>query len=103
MQALSLLRVAARSAGSEEAPAAVVRALLTGIGLTAQPPGGRGRARERWESLEALAAIAADLFASAPAATLADLVAELERRSAAGHAPQAGGVTLASLHAAKGL
>jgi len=103
MQALSLLRVAARSAGSDEAPAAAVRALLTGIGLTAQPPGGRGRARERWESLEALAAIAADLFASAPAATLADLVAELERRSAAGHAPQAGGVTLASLHAAKGL
>ena len=103
MQALSLLRVAARSAGSDEAPASAVRPLLTGIGLTAQPPGGRGRARERWESLEALAAISADFFASAPAATLADLVAELEQRSAAGHAPQAGGVTLASLHAAKGL
>jgi ATP-dependent DNA helicase UvrD/PcrA len=103
MQALSLLRVAARAAGSDEAPAAAVRPLLTGIGLTAQAPGGRGRARERWESLEALAAISADFFASAPAATLADLVAELEQRSAAGHAPQAGGLTLASLHAAKGL
>jgi DNA helicase-2/ATP-dependent DNA helicase PcrA len=102
-QALSLLRVTARSAGSDEAPASAVRPLLTGIGLTAQPPAGRGRARERWESLEALAAIAADFFASAPGATLADLVAELEQRSAGGRAPQAGGVTLASLHAAKGL
>jgi ATP-dependent DNA helicase UvrD/PcrA len=103
MQALSLLRVAARSAGSDQAPASAVRPLLTGIGLSAQPPAGRGRARERWESLEALAAISADFFASTPAATLADLVAELEQRSAAGHAPEAGGVTLASLHAAKGL
>jgi DNA helicase II / ATP-dependent DNA helicase PcrA len=102
-QALNLLRVAARSAGSDETPATAVRPLLTGLGLTPQPPAGRGRARERWESLEALAAISADFFASAPAANLADLVAELEQRSAAGHAPQAGGVTLASLHAAKGL
>jgi DNA helicase-2/ATP-dependent DNA helicase PcrA len=80
-----------------------VRPLLTGTGLSGQPPGSRGRARERWESLEALAAISADFFASAPDASLADLVAELEQRSAAGHAPEAGGVTLASLHAAKGL
>jgi ATP-dependent DNA helicase UvrD/PcrA len=102
-QAVSLLRVAARSAGPDDDPAPAVRPVLTGLGLTAQPPGGRGRARERWESLDALAAISADFFAAAPGATLAGLVAELERRSAAGHAPEAGGVTLASLHAAKGL
>ncbi len=35
--------------------------------------------------------------------TLTDFVAELEMRAAAAHAPSAGGVTLSSLHAAKGL
>src|SRR4029077_4982132 len=38
-----------------------------------------------------------------PQATLADLGGELAVRSAIGHAPAAAGVTLASLHAAKGL
>jgi DNA helicase-2/ATP-dependent DNA helicase PcrA len=102
-QAVNLLRVAARSAAPDEDPAAAVRPILTGLGLTKDPPAGRGRARERWESLEALAQLAADFFASAPNAALGDLVAELEVRSAIGHEPDTGGVTLASLHAAKGL
>jgi DNA helicase-2/ATP-dependent DNA helicase PcrA len=102
-QAINLPRVAARSAGSGEDPASAVRPVLAGLGLTREPPGGRGRARERWESLDALAQLAADFLAAAPAATLADLAAELELRSSLGHAPGAGGVTLASLHAAKGL
>jgi len=102
-QALSLLRVAARSVAADEDPAAAVRPVLTGLGLTKEPPGGRGRARERWESLEALAKMSDDFFAAAPGATLADLAAELDGRGAAGHAPDTGGVTLASLHAAKGL
>jgi DNA helicase-2/ATP-dependent DNA helicase PcrA len=102
-QAVTLLRVTARSAGPDEDPADAVRPVLTGLGLTKDPPAGRGRARDRWESLEALAQLAADYFAAAPQATLADLAAELEQRSAAGHEPEAGGITLASLHAAKGL
>jgi ATP-dependent DNA helicase UvrD/PcrA len=102
-QAVNLLRVAARSFVPDEDPAAAVRPVLTGLGLTKDPPAGRGRARERWESLEALAQLAADFFASAPDATLGDLAAELQLRSAIGHEPDAGGVTLASLHAAKGL
>src|SRR5215467_7084080 len=101
-QAVTLLRVAARSAGPDD-PASAVRPVLTGLGLTAKPPGGRGRARERWESLEALAVLATDFFAAAPGAALLDLVAELQQRSATGHAPETGGVTLASMHAAKGL
>src|SRR6266702_1166158 len=44
-QALSLLRVAARSVAADEDPAAAVRPVLTGLGLTKEPPGGRGRAR----------------------------------------------------------
>jgi DNA helicase II / ATP-dependent DNA helicase PcrA len=102
-QAVALIGGAARSATEADAPAAQVRPILAGIGLSPQPPGGRGTARERWESLEALAQLAEDFFARAPRATLADLASELAVRSSLGHAPAAAGVTLASLHAAKGL
>jgi DNA helicase II / ATP-dependent DNA helicase PcrA len=102
-QGVGLLRAAARSASAGEEPTGQVRAVLSGIGLTPQSPSGRGRARERWESLEALAQLAEDFFAGAPGASLADLVGELVARSAIGHAPALEGVTLASLHAAKGL
>jgi DNA helicase II / ATP-dependent DNA helicase PcrA len=102
-QAVGLLRAAARSASADEEPAGQVRAVLSGIGLTQAPPSGRGRARERWESLEALAQLADDFFAGSPRASLADLAAELATRSAIGQAPAMDGVTLASLHAAKGL
>ncbi|MDA8324130.1 MAG: ATP-dependent DNA helicase UvrD2, partial [Actinomycetota bacterium] len=106
-QAVGLLRASARSARDDAErdldPASQVRPVLTGLGLGSSPPSGRGRARERWESLEALAQLSDDFFAANPGATLADLAAELDLRSAIGHAPDAGGVTLASLHAAKGL
>ncbi len=102
-QAVGLLRAAARSVSADEEPASQVRAVLSGIGLTLEPPSGRGGARERWESLEALAQLADDFFAGSPEASLAELAAELATRSAIGQAPAMDGVTLASLHAAKGL
>jgi DNA helicase II / ATP-dependent DNA helicase PcrA len=102
-QAVALLRGAARSASPADRPSDQVRAVLSGIGLTSQPPGGHGQARERWESLQSLAQLADDFFAAAPQAALSDLSAELAQRSAAGHAPAMDGVTIASLHAAKGL
>jgi DNA helicase-2/ATP-dependent DNA helicase PcrA len=102
-QAVGLLRAAARSATAPDDPAAEVRPILASIGLTARPPGGRGTARDRWESLEALAQLAADFFGANTGAGLADLSAELAVRSAIGHAPAMAGVTLASLHSAKGL
>ncbi len=101
--AVALLRAASKSAVPPDDPAAEVRPILAGIGLTPQPPGGRGTARDRWESLEALAQLAADFFAASPAAGLAELAAELAVRGALGHAPAMAGVTLASLHSAKGL
>jgi DNA helicase II / ATP-dependent DNA helicase PcrA len=102
-QAVALLRAASRSAAAPDDPAAEVRPILASIGLSPQPPGGRGTARDRWESLEALAQLAADFFAANPAAGLPDLAAELAVRGDLGHAPAMGGVTLASLHSAKGL
>ncbi|WP_370264607.1 ATP-dependent DNA helicase UvrD2 [Streptomyces sp. V4I8] len=80
-----------------------VRAVLSGEGWTTQPPAGSGAVRERWESLAALVNLAQDFAAAKPGATLADLVAELDERANAQHAPTVQGVTLASLHSAKGL
>ncbi|WP_217239483.1 ATP-dependent DNA helicase UvrD2 [Streptomyces sp. AC555_RSS877] len=80
-----------------------VRAVLSGEGWTTQPPAGSGAVRERWESLAALVNLAHDFAASRAGATLSDLVAELDERAVAQHAPTVEGVTLASLHSAKGL
>ncbi|WP_181359342.1 ATP-dependent DNA helicase UvrD2 [Streptomyces sporangiiformans] len=80
-----------------------VRAVLSGEGWTSQPPAGSGAVRERWESLAALVHLAQDFAAAKPDATLGDLVAELDERAGAQHAPPVQGVTLASLHSAKGL
>jgi ATP-dependent DNA helicase UvrD/PcrA len=112
-QATGLLRAAAKSAspagpGAAGGPGpgdtvAEVRHVLAGLGLTREPPAGRGAARDRWESLAALAQLAEDHCAASPGASLPDVVAELARRAAAEHAPQVEGVTVASLHAAKGL
>ncbi|MFF8384451.1 ATP-dependent DNA helicase UvrD2 [Streptomyces kanasensis] len=80
-----------------------VRAVLSTKGWTTEPPAGSGAVRDRWESLAALVRLAEDLARARPDATLADLVTELDERAAAQHAPTVQGVTLASLHAAKGL
>ena len=118
-QALVLLRGAARGeaasaavAGTGDSLPSSVRHVLTGIGLTAGlpaglrgpgGPGGGAAARERWESLAAIAQLADDMHAARPEATLADFSAELTQRAELGHAPAVDGVTLASMHAAKGL
>jgi DNA helicase-2/ATP-dependent DNA helicase PcrA len=102
-QAVGLIRAAARSASARDDPAGQVRPILSGTGLTAGGPSGRGQARDRWESLEALAQLADDFFAESRQASLADLAAELAHRSAIGQAPVIDGVTLGSLHAGKGL
>jgi DNA helicase-2/ATP-dependent DNA helicase PcrA len=80
-----------------------VRAVLSGEGWTTEPPAGSGAVRERWESLAALVNLAHDFAAARPGATLSDFVAELDERAGAQHAPTVQGVTLASLHSAKGL
>ncbi|MGW5769173.1 ATP-dependent DNA helicase UvrD2 [Streptomyces longwoodensis] len=103
------LRGAARFGGNDSALEdavdlpSQVRAVLSGEGWTPQPPSGSGAVRERWESLAALVNLAQDFAAAKPDATLADLVAELDERAGAQHAPTVQGVTLASLHSAKGL
>jgi DNA helicase-2/ATP-dependent DNA helicase PcrA len=103
--AVRLLRGAARSddADGEDGLVPQVRRVLAVAGWTPEPPAGTGAVRDRWESLAALARLAEDLAAADPAAGLGHFVEELEARSSAQHAPAVEGVTLASLHAAKGL
>ncbi|MFF3315712.1 ATP-dependent DNA helicase UvrD2 [Streptomyces sp. NPDC003035] len=103
------LRGAARAGGNDsllddadDLPSQV-RAVLSTKGWTTEPPAGSGAVRDRWESLAALVRLAEDFARAKPGAGLSDLVAELDERAAAQHAPTVQGVTLASLHAAKGL
>ena len=79
------------------------RSVLAKFGWGETAPSGQGRVRERWESLSAVLALAEDLVEARPGADLAGLVAELEQRAAAEHPLNADGVTLSTLHAAKGL
>jgi DNA helicase-2/ATP-dependent DNA helicase PcrA len=102
-QAVLLLRGAARAAdGPVPLVEAAVEALSAAGWTPGLPPAG-GAALERWQSLAALAALAEDVAAAQPEAGLDALVRELDERAAAQHAPTVDGVTLASLHAAKGL
>ncbi|GAA0240996.1 ATP-dependent DNA helicase UvrD2 [Actinomadura nitritigenes] len=106
-EAVVRLRGAARAGADAETDGTglimTVRHVLSGAGFSDRPPEGAGAARARWESLAALAQLAEDMAADDPKAGLPEFVAELEERAAAQHAPPLEGVTLASLHAAKGL
>jgi DNA helicase-2/ATP-dependent DNA helicase PcrA len=114
-QAMVALRSAVRSTPAEiPLVDAVVDALsATGWARTRPPPG--GAAREQWEALAALVTLAED-YARTPAVlpigdaaavqrdvSLSAFCAELARRAEQQHAPTVEGVTLASLHSAKGL
>jgi DNA helicase-2/ATP-dependent DNA helicase PcrA len=102
-QAILLLRGAARAADASQPLGEAVRDVLVSSGWQTTPPSASGAVRERWESLHALAGLADELSEKRPGAGLADFVAELDERAAAQHAPTVEGVTLASLHSAKGL
>jgi len=103
---LALQRAANRGADAlpdRDAPLPdVVRGLLEPLGLTAEPPTGT-RARERWEALGALAELVDEEVAHRPQLNMPELLTELRTRADARHPPVVQGVTLASLHAAKGL
>ncbi len=113
--AMIALRAAVRSTpGETPLVQAVVEALAaTGWQRTQPPPG--GAAREQWEALAALVALAEE-YERSPVlepigqagavqrdVSLSAFNGELTRRAEQQHAPTVAGVTLASLHSAKGL
>ena len=98
---VAMQRFAERDVPEDNLPA-LVRELLEPLGLSAEPPAGT-KARERWDALTALAELVDEEVAVRPELDLRALVAELRQRADARHPPVVQGVTLASLHAAKGL
>jgi DNA helicase-2/ATP-dependent DNA helicase PcrA len=111
-EAMFLLRGAARAEQSDDGTLVeAVRAVLAAVGFAPAPPSGSGAARDRWESLAALVRLAGERTEAAAgehdesdaSGGLAGFVADLDERAAMQHAPVVDGVTLASLHAAKGL
>lgn len=102
-QGITLLRGAARGGQEANDLLSEVKAVLASVGYVDEAPSGTGAVRDRWESLHALASMAADLAETDPEAGLTELVADLDRRAANAHAPAADGVTLATLHSAKGI
>ncbi|WP_235737700.1 ATP-dependent DNA helicase UvrD2 [Nocardioides alcanivorans] len=99
-EAITLIRGTARASAGDDLVESV-RGTLAGRGWTAEPPTARGAVRDRWESYQALLTLA-ESFAAA-GGDLTGFVADVERRAAEQHAPVAEGVTLATLHTAKGL
>jgi DNA helicase II / ATP-dependent DNA helicase PcrA len=79
-----------------------VRRVLAPVGLSDEPPVGAAM-RAQWESLLALVGLAEELAQLEPTADLRRFAAELDTRADSSHPPTVQGVTLASLHAAKGL
>ena len=101
-EAITRLRGAARGGDLDGPLGEQVRAVLAAAGWSAEAPRTTGAVRERWESLSAVAALA-DESAVELGDSLTSFIRELDARAEAQHAPVAEGVTLASIHAAKGL
>jgi DNA helicase II / ATP-dependent DNA helicase PcrA len=102
-EAVLLLRGAAAGGNEPGSLVPAVRDVLASTGWVEHRPPPGGTARDRWQSLAALVDLAVDLVAEQPTLDLAGFVAHLAERANAQHAPTVQGVTLASMHAAKGL
>jgi len=96
-QGVLLLRAAAATTIGDDVSVAV-REALSGAGWTEDPPAARGAVRERWDSLQAIIGLADEWEGN-----LREFVVHLDERAEAQHAPIVDGVTLTTLHAAKGL
>jgi len=98
-QAMVALRAATRTVTPETPLREAVIGALEAAGWRPDAAPAGGAARERWEAVAALVA----LVDEEPTRSLETFCAELQRRAAAQHAPTVEGVTLSSLHSAKGL
>lgn len=97
--AASIEQVDSGGLGNDARLVEIVKEVVSGIGWSTTPPSGHGAARDRWESLDALVNLALERAEM----SLPEFVQELNERAEAQLAPAMQGVTLSSLHAAKGL
>jgi DNA helicase II / ATP-dependent DNA helicase PcrA len=105
-EAMVALRAAEKSTPRDMPLVPAVAEALEAMGWRSEDPPSGGAVRERWEALAALVGVAEE-YAKEPAPAgmtpLGAFSEELRRRAAAQHAPTVEGVTLSSLHSAKGL
>ena len=94
-------RAAAR--GDEDDPQEVLSAVRSRLGWKPVAPSGQGKQRERWESLTALASMVGEEAERRDDWTAEEASAWLQERASWQASPVADAVTLATLHAAKGL
>ena len=101
-EAINVLVSATRRNDLPDDPVAVAKAAFAPLGLSATEPEG-ARQRERWQTLNALVELIADIVRTGEATNLPGVLGSLRQRAEAKQPPAVDGVTLASLHAAKGL
>ncbi|GAA3603208.1 ATP-dependent helicase [Agrococcus terreus] len=73
--------------------------IVMGLGYRAEPPATHGEERAQWDALHALVTLAEETDGT----DLAGFARELQRRAATEHEPTVAAVTIATIHAAKGL
>ncbi|MEY3278093.1 MAG: hypothetical protein RLZZ426_579, partial [Actinomycetota bacterium] len=81
----------------------LITSVCESFGWSQKPPLGSVEAKSAWESLSGLVVMADDLVAKNPQATLQDFMSEIEVRTVSQQEPAAAAVTIATMHAAKGL
>lgn len=102
IEATRALHRAARRTDLPNDPVAIAKAAFMEIGLSSAEPEG-AQARERWQSLSALVDLISTIVRDQPGIDLPGVIVDLQRRANNKQAPTMEGVTLSTLHAAKGL
>ena len=102
IEATRALHRAARRTDLPNDPVAIAKAAFMEIGLSSAEPEG-AQARERWQSLSALVDLISTIVRDQPGIDLPGVIVDLQRRASNKQAPTMEGVTLSTLHAAKGL
>jgi DNA helicase-2/ATP-dependent DNA helicase PcrA len=98
-QAMQTIRAELVS-GTSKATTHLVTEIARGLGWTVDPPATGGAVRDKWESLNSLLCILDEVPSNI---SLEDFYSELVERQRAQHDPVRAAVTLATIHAAKGL
>ncbi|MDR7234257.1 ATP-dependent helicase [Agrococcus sp. BE272] len=89
-----------RSAPADGRPVfQAVTDIVMGLGYRAEPPATHGEERSQWDALHALVTLAEE----AGGTDLPAFAADLQRRAQTEHEPTVAAVTIATIHAAKGL
>lgn len=100
--AVQELKRASRRSDLPADPVAIARAAFAPLGLTEREPDGQ-QAREVWQSLNALVELIEEIVNHNPGVDIYGVIGSLQQRASNKQPPVMDGVTLASLHAAKGL